>query len=174
MILKGIGLIIVTIGLIIVASLGRFSTVEAFYSDEMLPTPTATPTATLLPPPLTLTSSSPDSWHWWCNDNGDCVLLPEGQPGSQERFLLLLATDNTRLDTQYLPGWMGGGLITWEGEIVILRQTSQWTARLVEGQGRKGLVALNNSTQQAFGIVSPEAMWSQDTSVYNRVLKGDL
>jgi hypothetical protein len=111
---------------------------------------------------------APPDWGWWCGDEG-CLLLPnEAEPGSQERFFLVTRGD--RIHGEWLPGWMGGGEVTWQGPIEVAGL--EWDAQLAQGNGRKGLIGISTDRAWSFAAVSLENNWEADALVYNAILRG--
>jgi len=116
------------------------------------------------------TGNAPSGWQWWRGEPGFMLLPDDASTGDQGRFFLVVP--GNRVD-EWLPGWMGGGEIVWEGQIEANGAT--WDTRLARGGGKRGLVGVSQDGQWTFAAVSPEGQWqSADAALYNAILKGEV
>ena len=114
------------------------------------------------------TSAAPSGWHWWRGEPGFLLVPENASAGGQTRFFLVVS--GNRAD-EWLPGWMGGGEIVWEG--VIEANGMTWNTRLARGSGKRGLIGVAQDGQWTFAAISPESQWASDATLYNAILKGE-
>ena len=117
-------------------------------------------------PPFT-DGATPSGWTWWCSEgDSTCVLLPDEDPGTQRRFLLV--TNDVGSVTSALSGWVGGGEVVWKGAVETAG--GSFNGQIVTNDSIRGLVG--TSDQWAFAAVGPEGGWESTADVYNNVLRG--
>ncbi len=116
---------------------------------------------------IPFTGYTPANWSWWCSENG-CLLLPtDAASGAQARFFLVAQGDPSEA---WLPAWLGGGEVTWQGAIKAGGQ--EWNARLAQGSGRRGLISVNRDRTWALAAIAPADQWAALAPLFNLVLKG--
>jgi hypothetical protein len=113
---------------------------------------------------------TPEGWEKWRSSDGQWTLwLPEGAtPGGQETFLLL-ASGNQGDD--WLPTWLGGAVVDWQGELTASGLT--WSGKLAGDEARRGLVAVSESNDWTLGVLAPAGEWEARAADFNAILRGE-
>jgi hypothetical protein len=85
---------------------------------------------------------TPGGWEKWQSEDGQWTLwLPEGTTMGEQRAFFVLATGDRRDD--WLPAWLGGAEVDWQGELVSGGVT--WSGKLAGDETRRGLAAVSEA-----------------------------
>ncbi len=121
-------------------------------------------------------SHVPQGWQIWRSEDGQWTMwLPEGTTTGEQSTFFVLATGDRR--DEWLPAWLGGAEVDWQGELV--SGGLNWSGTLAGDETRRGLVivsvddAVSEAGDWSLGALAPKSEWETRAVEFNAILRGE-